>query len=580
MYENGQGISKNYDQALSWYRKAANQGHSGSKNDLKALEYKIKEEQLAIKLALFEANLEKELEREAAVEAKKKEEAEAKKKEEAEAKKKAEAEAKKKLEEDFINALDAYQTKDYKLAIFLYKKAANQGHIDAQFNLALMYDKGEGVTQNHEQATYWYGNAAVQGNAEAQYALAYNYQVGEGINKDYKQAIYWYRKAADQGYDYAENNLGYMYFMGYGVAKDYSQAEYWYRKAAIQGNIYGQSNLGEVYDIGGEGLIQNYKEALYWYKKAANQGDSDAQNNLGKMYENAKGVTQDYKKALSWYKKAVNQNNEKAKQNLESLEFRIESKTNFDYIESYVAESKKKVEVAYTKKKEEIDKAKKKSEEDKLYLQKLSKNSLKLKHGNEKLTQEIRQLEIDLLQKNNLLNISKTAWKTKSDLVMDELNDLKQISLSKNILISNLRNKNEELEKSLSSTLNTNQQLTQDSEKLNAKISEQYNANELLIENHLNTLKSTYIDTILASIRRQWDYRADEDGWRCDIRLKQDEYGFVEDIDIDNCIVNQNHKKPFFIKSIQKAILNASPLPAAPDKNIFESEIIFQFKVN
>jgi hypothetical protein len=153
------------------------------------------------------------------------------------------------------------------------------------------------------------------------------------------------------------------------------------------------------------------------------------------------------------------------------------------------------------------------------------------------------------LQKNNLLDISKTAWKTKSDLVMDELNGLKQISLSKNILISNLRNKNQELEKSLSSTLNTNQQLTQDSEKLKTKISEQYNANELLIENHLNTLKSTYIDTILASIKRQWDYRADEDGWRCDIRLKQDEYGFVEDIDIDNCIVNQNHKKPFFIKS-------------------------------
>ena len=109
MYENGYGVSRDFDVAISWYQKAINQGFTGAKYNLKTLEYKINEEKLAIKLALLEAELQKELKKQAALEA--------------EAKKKAEAEAKNKIEQDFKNAQEAYLAKDYKLAIFFYKKA-------------------------------------------------------------------------------------------------------------------------------------------------------------------------------------------------------------------------------------------------------------------------------------------------------------------------------------------------------------------------------------------------------------------------------------------------------------------------
>ena len=469
-------------------------------------------------------------------------------------------------------------TKDYKLAISWYTKAADQGNDDAQYNLGLMYYDGKGVTQGHEQAAYWFGNAAVQGNADAQVYLGYMYSSGEGVTKDYKQAEYWYRKAVAQGNDYAENNLGYMYHMGYGVNKDYKQAEYWYRKAADQGNINAQNNLGEVYDTGGEGVVQDYEKALYWYRKAADQGGADAQNNLGKMYENAKGVAQDYIQALSWYRIAADQKNDEAKKNFESLESLIEAKAKFDDLEAYVAKAKKKAEAAYMMRKTEVAEAKNKSEADKAYIEKISQDTLKLENENEKLIQESLQLKADLVVENDRLDILKTVWKTKDELARYEINKLNQTSVSKNLLISNLKSENEELEKRLSSATKDNEKIMQESLQLAAEIVQQLQAKELLIDNHLNILKSTYINNIAESVKREWNYQGAKDDWVCDVRLIQDEKGVVKEVDINNCIIDESYRETLFIKSIEKAILKASPLQVAPDKSVFESEIKFQFK--
>jgi TPR repeat protein len=114
-------------------------------------------------------------------------------------------------------------------------KAAEQGDVNAQFNLGWMYAEGRGVPQNYKQAVYWYSRAARQGDASAQFNLGMMYDNGEGVAQDYQQAAHWYAKAAEQGIAVAQYNLGIMYDSGQGVVQSFQQAYLWLSLAAAQG---------------------------------------------------------------------------------------------------------------------------------------------------------------------------------------------------------------------------------------------------------------------------------------------------------------------------------------------------------
>jgi TPR repeat protein len=58
------------------------------------------------------------------------------------------------------------------------RKAANQGHADAQYNLGAMYFMGRGVLQDHVEAEKWYRKAAEQGHANAQHNLDFMQKKG------------------------------------------------------------------------------------------------------------------------------------------------------------------------------------------------------------------------------------------------------------------------------------------------------------------------------------------------------------------------------------------------------------------
>jgi TPR repeat protein len=124
------------------------------------------------------------------------------------------------------------------------KAKAVQGDARAQYNLALMYDKGEGVKQDLMQAKLWYDKAAAQGFAPAQYNLALMYYKGEGVKQDLTRAKLWWEKAAVQGYAQAQYNLGIAYYKGEGVKQDLAQAKLWWEKAAAQGHDQAQYSLG------------------------------------------------------------------------------------------------------------------------------------------------------------------------------------------------------------------------------------------------------------------------------------------------------------------------------------------------
>lgn len=60
-----------------------------------------------------------------------------------------------------------HHTLDYEAAVKWYKRAAEQGHASAQYNLGEMYFKGQGVTQDYTRAYMWWEIAASQGDENA-----------------------------------------------------------------------------------------------------------------------------------------------------------------------------------------------------------------------------------------------------------------------------------------------------------------------------------------------------------------------------------------------------------------------------
>jgi TPR repeat protein len=206
--------------------------------------------------------------------------------------------------------------KDEAQSFAWYRKAADQGHARAQYNLGVIYAYGQGVVKDDAQAIAWFRKAAERGYALAQYNLGVMYEHGRGVAKDDAQAVAWYRKAADQGDADAQNNLGLMYANGRSVAKDDAQAVAWYRKAADQGDADAQYNLGLNYNKG-EGVAKDEAQAVSWYRKAADQGYAGAELNLGVMYGKGQGVQQSYAQAALWFARAAQRGDDTAVRNLE-----------------------------------------------------------------------------------------------------------------------------------------------------------------------------------------------------------------------------------------------------------------------
>ena len=86
---------------------------------------------------------------------------------------------------DFVKGQAAYERGDYTQAFEEFRSLAERGLANAQYNLGLMYKKGQGVARNYAKAVEWYAKAAEQGDAEAQFNLGLMYQKGQGVTRNY-----------------------------------------------------------------------------------------------------------------------------------------------------------------------------------------------------------------------------------------------------------------------------------------------------------------------------------------------------------------------------------------------------------
>lgn len=199
IFYNGEGVRRNYCEALRWFRKAAEQGYDKAQNilgTLYAIGYEIRIPDYAGALKRYRIS---------------------------------ERQKNGNVEVQFYYG--SYNIKqDYAEALKWFRKAAGQGCDNAQNNLGILYANGYGVEQDYAEALKWFRKAVEQGNGKAKSNLGDLYRYGHGVEQDYAEALKWYRKAAGQGVAAAWKNLGNMYCRGEGVEKNFVTSAEWYRK--------------------------------------------------------------------------------------------------------------------------------------------------------------------------------------------------------------------------------------------------------------------------------------------------------------------------------------------------------------
>jgi hypothetical protein len=105
------------------------------------------------------------------------------------------------IDEMFKKGLAFYNEHKLGKAIRLFRKAAKQGHAEAQLYMGNCYQFGQGVFAfDHEKAIEWYLKSAKQGNAAAYYYLGTCYEWGDyGAPKNENEALKCYQKGMELG---------------------------------------------------------------------------------------------------------------------------------------------------------------------------------------------------------------------------------------------------------------------------------------------------------------------------------------------------------------------------------------------
>jgi TPR repeat protein len=145
-----------------------------------------------------------------------------------------------------------------------------------------MYSLGQGVPNNwnfnNSTAVFWYRKAAEQGSADGQYQVGYMYSRGMIQNKNQADSVDFFLQAAEQGHHDAMAELGRMYAQGRpGVQCNAEKAEMWHLKLSESGDS--RSVLTPIGDMYADGTCgqRDEQKAVEWYRKGAAREEHSGQ---------------------------------------------------------------------------------------------------------------------------------------------------------------------------------------------------------------------------------------------------------------------------------------------------------------
>lgn len=296
-YEKGEGVMKDEDEAIKWYIAAEKQGDNRAKKRLEnySIKYAIYNRDWLVRVAEHGyAKAQFDL-----------------------------AECIRKECPSMFFSKYSYThtfTSEYRTIFELYLKAAQQNHIEAQYELGQLYEQGKGIEQSFDKAVEWFLRAAEQNYDAAKYRLFELYALGKGVKKSITEAVSWLNKCRWEKLNLEPKGLelysiGKKYYYGLEVDQSYTEAIIWWNMAIEENCDDARYMLGVCYEKG-QGIEQSYEKAFCLFHEAAERGLADAENAVGVCYEKGQGVEQSYEEAVKWYSGAAEKRNKDAMCNL------------------------------------------------------------------------------------------------------------------------------------------------------------------------------------------------------------------------------------------------------------------------
>ena len=126
------------------------------------------------------------------------------------------------------------------------KQRADKGDANAEWQLGVAYQEGDGVKKDLAQAVKLFKSSAEKNNNEGAYRYGLALLKGLGVLQSYKEAIYWLEKSANAGNKDAQYDLGNIYRYQNGVKVDMKRAYMWFSLAAAQGLIKAEASRNAV----------------------------------------------------------------------------------------------------------------------------------------------------------------------------------------------------------------------------------------------------------------------------------------------------------------------------------------------
>jgi TPR repeat protein len=212
-----------------------------------------------------------------------------------------------------------YSRKEYEKAFPWLSKAAEKGHSNARFRLAVMYSKGYFVREDLALAFKLYTQAAEQGEGQALFNLGIWYRDNKGgVGQDDTKAFQYFLKSSKAGFLGGKHMVGLCSLEGQGTPRNENMGLKLIQEAADEGYPSAQSYIGIAY-YEGKLFKQNFKKAFSWTSKAAAQGYPSAQYNLAVMLYNGEGTAVDLARAYEMAEKAAEQGHHDARLLMEKI---------------------------------------------------------------------------------------------------------------------------------------------------------------------------------------------------------------------------------------------------------------------